>query len=243
MSRAFEVLAHHSTPMGELLLRRRLEPVLQVDVWEVKLGEEFLMSSQFTATEEAVASLALERVDGDRLDVLVGGLGLGYTAFTALSDERVASVHVVDTLAEVIEWHRRHLVPLGEQVAGDPRCRLTHGDFFALVAAGGPFGDDAPERFDAVLVDIDHTPRHLLSADHAGFYSAEGLDQARRLLRPGGVFSLWSDDPPDDAFVDVLASVFAEVEPHVVSFPNHYTGGESACTVYVAVGSGQSTGV
>ncbi len=236
MSRAFEVLAHHSTPMGELLLRRRLEPVLQVDVWEVKLGEEFLMSSQFTATEEAVASLALERVDGDRLDVLVGGLGLGYTAFTALKDERVASVHVVDALAEVIEWHHRHLVPLGEHLAGDPRCRLVHGDFFALVAAGGPFGDEAPDRFDVVLVDIDHTPRHLLSQDHAGFYSADGLGQARRLLRPGGVFSLWSDDPPDEAFVAVLASVFAEVEPHVVSFPNHYTGGESACTVYVAVG-------
>ena len=236
MSRAFEVLDHRPTPMGELMLRRRLEPVLQVDVWEVKLGEAFLMSSQFTATEEAVASLALDRVDGDRLAVLVGGLGLGYTALTALGDERVESVHVVDALAEVIEWHRRHLVPLGERVADDPRCRLIHGDFFELVAAGGPFGDDAPERFDAVLVDIDHTPKHLLSPDHAGFYTVEGLRQARSLLRPGGVFSLWSDDPPDDAFVAVLASVFAEVEPHVVSFPNHYTGGESACTVYVAVG-------
>lgn len=51
MSRAFEELDHQPTPMGDLVLRRRLEPTLQVDIFEVKLGEESLMSSLFTAAE------------------------------------------------------------------------------------------------------------------------------------------------------------------------------------------------
>jgi len=234
MSRAFEVLDVRQTAMGELMLRRRLEPSLQIDVWEVKLGDEFLMSSQFTATEEAVASLALARVTGDHLAVLVGGLGLGCTAAMALQDDRVKSLVVVDALAEVIEWHHRRLFPLSATLTADDRSELVHDDFFAMVAEGRRPSRDASEQFDAVLVDIDHTPSHLLDASHASFYRPDGLRQLRALLRPGGVFSLWSDDPPDDDFVAILRSVFADVTAEVVSFPNHYTGGESACTVYLS---------
>lgn len=234
MSRAFEELDHQMTPMGEISLRRRLEPSLQVDVWEVKLGDEFLMSSLFTATEEAVASLGLARCVGGDLDVVVGGLGLGHTAATALLDDRVAAVTVIDALSEVIGWHRDHLVPLGAQLSADERCEFVHGDFFAMVDAGIATVDGEPKRFDAILVDIDHTPSHLLASSHASFYRPEGLARVHDQLIAGGVFALWSDDPPDDGFLAVLADVFAEVTAHVVSFPNHYTGGESACTVYVA---------
>jgi len=220
--------------MGEISLRRRLEPTLQVDVWEVKLDDEFLMSSLFTATEEAVARLGLSAAEGEALDVVVGGLGLGYTARTALEDSRVRTLHVVDALPEVIEWHRDHLVPLGATLTADERCVFVHGDFFAMIAQGLAFGDDAPARHHAILVDIDHTPTHLLDDSHAGFYEPEGLQRVVERLHPGGVFALWSDDPPDDAFVSLLRSVFATAAPHVVSFPNFYTGGESACTVYVA---------
>ena len=90
MSRAFEEIDHQPTPMGDISLRRRREPTLQVDVYEVKLGDEFLMSSLFTATEEAVARLGLAATSGDRLDIVVGGLGLGHTAKTALDDPGVA---------------------------------------------------------------------------------------------------------------------------------------------------------
>ncbi len=234
MSRAFEELDHRTTRMGEISLRRRLEPTLQVDVWEVKLDDEFLMSSLFTATEEAVARLGLSAVEGDALDVVVGGLGLGYTARAALEDPRVRSLHVVDALAEVIEWHRGHVVPLGATLTGDERCVFVHGDFFAIIAAGSSFGDGAPARHHAILVDIDHTPTHLLDDTHAGFYGQDGLRRVADRLHPGGVFALWSDDPPDGRFVTLLRSVFATAAPHVVAFPNFYTGGESACTVYVA---------
>src|SRR5688572_26893771 len=175
MSRAFKELDRRATPMGELSLRRRLEPSLQVDVYEAMLGDEHLMSSLFTAAEIALAHLALAAVTGPRLDVVVGGLGLGYTAQAVLEDPRVRSVHVVEALGEVIEWHEGNLLPLSDVLVHEPRCRLVQGDFFAVVAGGRAFGPDAPERVHAVLVDIDHTPRHLLHPSHADFYTPEGL--------------------------------------------------------------------
>ena len=235
MSRAFEEIDHQSTPLGEISLRRRLEPVLQVDVWEVKLGEEFLMSSLFTASEEAVALLGLGACVGDDLDVVVGGLGLGYTAATALADGRVARLQVIEALPEVIGWHRNGLVPLGTQLTGDDRCTLRQGDFFALVDSGIEVDADQARRFDAILVDIDHTPSHHLHASNASFYGRAGFGRVCDQLRPGGVFALWSDDPPDADFEALMGETFASVVAHIVSFPNHYTGGESACTVYVAL--------
>jgi len=234
MSRAFEEIDHQSTPMGEISLRRRLEPTLQVDVYEVKLDDEFLMSSLFTASEEALALLGLEALSGDNFDVVIGGLGLGHTAKTALEDPRVARLQVIEALQQVIGWHRDHLVPLGAGLTADERCTFVHGDFFAMLAAGIEKDDGGPRRFDAILVDIDHTPTHLLNSNHAGFYRPEGLARVRDQLVPGGVFALWSDDPPDEEFVSVVEEVFAVVAAHIVHFPNFYTGGESACTVYVA---------
>jgi hypothetical protein len=109
----FEELDYQVTPMGELSLRRRRILSLDVDVLEVKLGEEFLMSSLFTVGERALASLALEWAEGEGLDVLVGGLGLGYTAAAVLDNDRVGALTVVDVMTAVIYWHRRGLVDLG----------------------------------------------------------------------------------------------------------------------------------
>ncbi|MBG7604997.1 MAG: spermidine synthase [Actinobacteria bacterium] len=234
MSRAFEEIDHQTTPMGEISLRRRLEPTLKVDVYEVKLDDEFLMSSLFTASEEAVAQLGLEELSGEHLDVVVGGLGLGYTAKVVLDDVRVTRLQVIEALPQVIGWHRDHLVPLGADLSADERCSFVQGDFFAMVADGIEQGDEGPKQFDAILVDIDHTPSHLLSSSHANFYRPTGLARVREQLVPGGVFALWSDDPPDVEFMKLLDEVFDGVAAHVVHFPNFYTGGESACTVYVA---------
>ncbi len=236
MSRLFEELARARTPIGEISLRRRLEPELQVDVWEVQLGDEFLMSSLFTTGERALAELGLAATPGDQpgsLDVVVGGLGLGYTAVEALADSRVRSLRVVDALAEVIDWHRRGLVPLGPELTGDSRCELVHGNFFELVAAGLPF-EGRPDRFHAILVDIDHSPRHLLHPDNAGFYEPAGLRHLAAQLHPGGVFALWSNDAPDEEFVAVLRGVFAGAEAKIVSFPNFYSGRTADSTIYVA---------
>lgn len=234
MALRFEEIDWQETPMGPISLRRRVEPSLQVDVYEVKLGDEFLMSSLFTAAEVELARLGLAEVAGEDLDVVVGGLGLGYTAVTALADPRVRSLTVVEALPQVIDWHQRQLLPDTAGLTSDPRTRLVRGDFFGLVRGGAGFGEGAPERVHALLLDIDHTPRHVLQPSHADFYTADGLRALRRHLHPEGVFALWSDDPPDDDFMSVLTGVFPAASAEVVSFPNPLTGGESANTVYVA---------
>ena len=238
MRARLEELDFQPTPIGEVSLRRRQDPVSGRDVFEVKLGEEYLMSSLFTAAEEELSRLALARLEGDGLDVAVGGLGLGHTAAAALEDSRVRELVVVDALAPVIDWHRRGLVPLGPTLTADPRCRLVQGDFFAL-SAGSGFDPDRPDRtFDAVVVDIDHSPAHLLADGSAGFYSPAGTHSLARHLRPGGVYALWSNDPPDSAYLDVLTGAFVDVAAEVVAFPNPLQGREATNTVYLATRPG-----
>ncbi len=238
MSRLFEELGRESTSMGDISLRRRWEPELKIDVWEVILGDEFLMSSLFTTGERALATLGLAAATGDGLDIVVGGLGLGYTAVEVLGDERVRSLFVVDTLGAVIGWHREHLTPLGAELVGDRRTTLVHGNFFEMVASGRPLAPNGPAHVDAILVDIDHSPRHLLDPSHAGLYLPAGLARLQRQLVPGGVFGLWSDAAVDDAFVEVLQDSFERAEAHTVTFPNLYTGRETSSTIYVAVTAG-----
>ena len=235
MSRSFEELARTDTALGEIVLRRRLEPVSRRDIFEVILAGDGLMSSLFTHGEEQLAQLGLAALAVDSADVLVGGLGLGYTARTVLDDPRVRTLHVVDTLDVVIDWHRRHLVPLGADLTGDPRCTLVHGDFFDLVDDDPPMlGTTAPEQFDAILADIDHSPRHLLDPSHAELYTPTGLRRLARHLRPHGVFALWSNDPPDAEFVADLHTGFARADAHVISFWNFLTDDHTRSTIYVA---------
>jgi spermidine synthase len=234
MGHGFEELDRRSTPIGELTVRRRREPTLEIDVYEVKLGDEFLMSSLFTVAEIALATLGLAEVADPAPDVVVGGLGLGYTARAVLAGDRVRSLHVVEALDAVIEWHDDGRLPLSAALTGDPRCHFTRGDFFARLRAGEPFGPGVPDRCHAVLVDIDHAPHHLLHPDHAPFYTAAGLRLLADRLHPGGVFGLWADGAPDEVWADTVGEVFTSCDAHVVSFPNFYTGGESSSTVYVA---------
>ncbi|MFI9169758.1 spermidine synthase [Streptomyces lincolnensis] len=237
MSLRFEEIDWQPTPMGEISLRRRRHPGSGEDVYEVKLGDEFLMSSLFTAGEIALTELGLAKLPDDtELDVAVGGLGLGYTAQAALDDPRVRSLTVIDALAEVIDWHQRHLVPLGARLTSDARCRLVHGDFFALAADPGGLDPEHPgRRFHAILLDVDHSPRHVLHPRHAALYQPAGLRALAEHLHPGGVFALWSNDPPDEEFTSVLREVFAQAAAHVVDFDNPLQGGTSANTVYLAV--------
>ena len=231
MNKRFEELDHRQTLMGEISLRRRREPTLQVDVYEARLDEEFLMSSLFTVAEVGLATLGLAAVQGSELDVVVGGLGLGYTAHAVLAEPRVRSLHVVEALGEVVGWHRNELLPVSADLNKDPRCHLVQQDFFAAVLGDG-FGPGVPERLHAILVDIDHTPGHVLDPSHSPFYSVEGMTRLTHLLHPGGVFGLWSDGP-DVRVLEVLEKVFATAEEQVITFPNHYTGGQSANAVYI----------
>lgn len=240
MSRDFEELDYQKTELGDLILRRRRMLSLGgIEVYEVKLGDAFLMSSLFHEVEEALAHLGLVELNGEQWDVVVGGLGLGYTARAVLEHTQVASLLVVDALKPVIEWHQSGLVPLGEQLTRDPRMRIVHADFFARAKSADGFDPGQPRRrFHAVLLDIDHSPRDLLHPRNASFYQPEGLRALAAHLHPGGVFALWSDDPPDEEFLGMLDTAFATARAHVVTFPNPVLEAESASTVYVACKAG-----
>ena len=234
MSANFEELDFRPTAIGVLTLRRRRQPSTGIDIYEIKLGGEFLMSSLFTAAEIELARLGLAGLARSGLDVVVGGLGLGYTAQAVLENSSVRSLMVVDALAEVIEWHEQGLLPLGQQLTGDPRCRLVHDDFFAMSHSEDGFDSRAPRRcFDAILVDIDHSPRNLLHPRHAALYAPDGLARLGAHLNPGGVFALWSNDPPDAAFNAVLAGAFATSSAQVVTFDNAQGDGDASNTIYI----------
>ncbi|HEY3756785.1 MAG TPA: hypothetical protein VGL42_11605 [Opitutaceae bacterium] len=233
MSSFFQELDFQETAIGELSLRRKCVPMLNNQiVYEVKLGEAFLMSSLFHVVEDALADLALGELAPGEWDVVVGGLGLGYTAVAALAHPSVRSLRVVELLAPVIGWHQRGLVPLGEKLVGDPRCRFIQGDFFGLSALKTGFDDG--RRFHAILLDIDHSPHNLLDPRNAAFYSPEGLNRLGSHLHPEGIFALWSDDPPDQDFLNLLCDVFADARAEVVRFPNPFLDRFSASTVYIA---------
>ncbi|WP_426415104.1 spermidine synthase [Aestuariirhabdus sp. LZHN29] len=238
MSFLFEELDFQQTPLGEISLRKRAEPRLDGELlYEVMLNNEWLMSSLFTEAEIQLSRLGLAALKGDALDVVVGGLGLGYTAAAALEDSRLRSLCVVDVMAPVIDWHQRHLVPLGETLTGDDRCQLVLADFFD-VATNPKRGFDGSDRctpVDAILLDIDHSPSHWLNPGNSTFYSVAGLKAMADKLHDGGVFGLWSNDPPEAEFVALLESVFGNSQSHVVRFPNPYRVEESTNTVYVAV--------
>ena len=239
-----EELDYRQTVLGELILRRRR--ALEMDgreIFEVKLNDEYLMSSLFHEGEEALADLGLAELAGADWDIVIGGLGLGYTAAAALKYNQVAQMIVVEALAPVIDWHQRELVPNGRLLAEDARCRYCHGDFFAL-ARGDGFDPANPERlFDAILLDIDHTPDALLNPGHADLYSENGMMRLRAFLKPGGVFGLWSNDAPVKAFLAILSSVFDQVDGHVVEFQNPIQGNTATNGVYVAKVESRSTGV
>lgn len=228
-----EELDFQPTPLGYLVLRRRCIAMLgNRVVYEVMLADTFLMSSMFHAVEDAVSDLGLRELSGKECDVVVGGLGLGYTAVAALAHANVRSLRVVEYLQPVIGWHQRGLVPLGEKLTSDRRCQLVQGDFFRLALA--PAGFDAGRKYHAVLLDIDHTPRDHLDSQNAGFYTTAGLQAMSNHLHPGGVFSMWSDDPPDAEFMTTLSSAFVAVRAEVVTFPNPLLDRDSAGTVYLA---------
>jgi spermidine synthase len=235
MSRRFQELGWRSTPMGELVLRRRWDTTVERDVLEIKLDDEFLMSSLFTVAEVELAHRALAELPGEDLDVVVGGLGLGYTAQAVLADPRVRSLSVVEALDVVVEWHENGLIPTEPPLAPDRRCEFVHGDFFAMLRSPEGLDPTAPwRRFHAIVVDIDHSPRHVLHPSHRAFYEPAGLGRLADYLYPGGVFGLWSNDPPDQEFLTALTSTFAQARAEVVTFANPLQNRDATATIYLA---------
>ncbi len=214
MAILFEELDYQQTPIGEVVLRRRQSPsVPEGLVYEVTIDGEMLMSSTINASEKALADLPLMERGDAPCDVLVGGLGLGYTAAAALEHAHVQKVVVAELLEPVISWQEKRLVPMAETLMDDPRCGIIQADFFQYVRQG-------EARYDVILLDIDHSPESWLHERNAEFYDAAGLNGLLDSLNPDGVFALWSAWEPATEFMEALSSVFPSVQAHEIPFFN-----------------------
>jgi spermidine synthase len=224
-----EELGRSAGAHGELLLRRRTSAPGTGHL-ELVVDGVFAMDDVDTSTEQLLATEALRRVPGDRLHVLVGGLGLGWTAAGALADPRVAAVDVVELQPALVGWAARGLLPSLAGLA-DRRLRLRVGDVAAALAA-------ATDRWDAVLLDVDNGPGFLVHGSNAALYRPPGLATALAALRPGGVLAIWSSDPAP-GLVATLAELPGAAVAEQVLLPVQRDGRRYEYAVVLARRSGQ----
>jgi spermidine synthase len=146
-----------------------------------------LMSSRMHGSEEALASFGCERARLlEEPCVLVGGLGMGFTLRATLDClPKGATVVVAELLPAVVEWNRGILGPLADHPLADRRAKIEIGDVLATLKA-------SPQRFDAILLDVDNGPSAFAQVTNASLYSEAGLVQIRSSLKPGGVVAVWS---------------------------------------------------
>ena len=176
-------------PMGgELRLMRRGRE------FTIKLGVAELMTSRLSASEEALATLAAEKLSGrGKRRVLIGGLGMGFTLRAALSAFGAgAEIVVAELVPDVVRWARGPMAELFGGCLGDPRVEIVEADVAALIRTAKP-------RYDAILLDVDNGPEGMTQAANDDLYAMRGLAAARAALRPGGVLAVWSQGP-DRAF-------------------------------------------
>jgi spermidine synthase len=226
----FEILAYEVTKLGLICLRRReLLSRPGTIVTEITLNHEFLMSSYITDSERALARFALDMHHGEQLSVLVGGLGLGFTAHEVLvaGGARVARVEVVEYLPQVIEWLAQDLVPLARELKADARLVCVEGDVYERLS--GP----SQQKYDLILIDVDHSPDEQLGGSSALFYTEAGLQHARRHLTEAGILAVWSY-AEHSRFATALRGVFRDVRLKPVTVLNDLVDEEQTDWLFFA---------
>jgi spermidine synthase len=195
---AFEqavVVDRVTTARGEVVLRRRGQH------HEIISNGVFLMDTRGGTSERLLVSAALAAVPSGRpVDLLIGGLGVGFSLDEAVRSARPASITVVEIEPAVIGWHRDHLAA---GALDDPRVRVVPADLLAYLTSGAG-------SYDAICLDIDNGPEWTVTDDNRHLYGADGLALVRRRLRPGGVLAVWSA-AESAGFAAVLREAFGDV--------------------------------
>jgi spermidine synthase len=223
--REFEVIDHVDSPLGVLILRRRTAPV--PDVIELTLEHQFLMSSAVTVSERALAIRAIALHGGSNLDVVIGGLGLGYTSKAALDSDRVARVEVVELVQGIVDWVASGVIPLGKELMADVRFHAVQDDVFERLRR-------PPTRtHDLLLIDVDHSPDERLGESSDSFYAHANLLLAAQHLKPGGVFGVWSTSE-NPTFESELRKTFEDVRVEPIEFFNETVGKEETNWLFFA---------
>jgi len=174
----------------------------------IVLGHNELMSTRMRGSEEALATMTLERLAAAAPHLLIGGYGMGFTLRAALAAHPGARITVAELVPQIVEWARGPLAELAAGCLDDPRVTLEMGDVLALIDDAG---DGTSERYDAILLDVDNGPDALVHEQNRRIYSFAGLRSARAALAPGGVLAIWSA-ARDDAFVRRLEKAHFTVE-------------------------------
>ena len=201
MPRLYKI-ASAETPIGRIFLARRRTSFGSGWVTQIQIKDHLLMCSINNESERKLAPLALALHQGAaEREVLVGGLGLGYTAQAALQGPRVKSVRVVEKMDFVTDWMAEGLLPLSGALVEEERLSIVLGDVYDDLL--GPPTD----TYDVILVDVDHAPDDRLSDDSRAFYTVEGQTRVARHLKPGGVLAVWSARDNDD-FAHTLAAAY-----------------------------------
>jgi len=158
--------------------------------FSMRLGQNELMSSRLSGSEEALATLTCRRIETvKRPHLLIGGLGMGFTLRAALavlgSDARIM---VAELVPAVIAWARGPMADIFGDSLDDPRASIREADVVDVIRSH----DSA---FDAILLDVDNGPEGLIRKANDALYDLKGLNAIRRALRPGGVLAVWSSGP------------------------------------------------
>jgi spermidine synthase len=180
--KAWELLGQTRAPDGtDMALTRR------GGEYVILASGRSLMSSRMHGSEEALATLTCRRVRTlERPQVLIGGLGMGFTLRATLDLlPPDAAVVVAELVPAVVEWNRSPLGPLAGHPLKDKRVVVDVGDVAVTLRSN-------PGRFDAVLLDVDNGPAAFTSSHNAGLYDDRGLAAARAALKIGGVLAVWS---------------------------------------------------
>jgi spermidine synthase len=170
---------------GEMRLYRR------GDEFSIRIGNYELMNSRSHSSEEALASVVLQRVATRSPRVLVGGLGMGFTTRAVLKAIGAEGrVTVAEIVPEVVKWNREHIGDLATHPLADSRVTVVERDVAAVIAAEAA-------AFDAILLDVDNGPAGLTASANDRLYSLDGLRSVHRALRTDGFLGVWSsgDDP------------------------------------------------
>jgi spermidine synthase len=158
--------------------------------FSMKLGQNELMSSRLSGSEEALATLACRRLEAIKAPhLLIGGLGMGFTLRAALAVlGPKARITVAELLPAVIAWARGPMAEIFGDSLADPRAKILSADVIEVIAS-------KPRAFDAILLDVDNGPEGLIRKANDALYDLAGLTAIRRALRPGGVLAVWSSGP------------------------------------------------
>ncbi len=154
----------------------------------IVLNRNELMNSRMSGSEEALATMTIERLANRDAKLLIGGYGMGFTLRAALGMLSAKGQAVmVELVPEIVAWAKGEMAGLTGNCLDDPRVTLEIGDVASAIAAGG--------GYDAILLDVDNGPDGLTRGANDRLYSAHGLAAAKAALRPRGILAVWSAAP------------------------------------------------